>query len=121
MKNSILSSLIAAQLITGGWMIITENFPSSVSDWARAISFSSFMGIGCGVASALSIKVSGKPNLINEQKPKTNLSHEQIILGKINKMIAEGAITPEVGVSVKEAIANQISEEIISENYSGIL
>lgn len=116
MKNSILYSLIAAQLITGGWMIITESFPSSVSDWARAISFSSVMGLGCGMASGLSLKLSG-----NQKKPKTNLSQEQIIIGRINKMIAEGAISPDVGITVKEAIANQISEEILSENYPPVL
>lgn len=115
MKNSILSSLIAAQLITGGWMVITESFPTSASDWARAISFSSFMGIGCGVASGLSLKLSVK------SKPKANLSQDQIVIGKINKMIAEGAISPDVGIEIKEAIANQISEEILSENYPPVL
>lgn len=117
MKNSILSSLIAAQLITGGWMVVTESFPTSASDWARAISFSSFMGIGCGVASGLSLKI-GK---VKPSKKPTNLSQDQIVIGKINKMIAEGAISPDVGIEIKEAIANQISEEILSENYPTIL
>ena len=70
------------------------------------------------MASGLSLKISG---VKGQKKPKTNLSQDQIVIGRINKMIAEGAISPDIGIEIKEAIANQISEEILSENYPTIV
>ncbi|WP_354635714.1 hypothetical protein [Planktothricoides raciborskii] len=104
MKNSIIYSLITAQLIPVVLMVVTGSFPDDFGDWVIVISFSSLMGIGCGLASSFSGYSAKYSKLARKNQ-------DQIVIAKINALIAEGAIKPEIGIEVKRAIVNQMSKQ----------
>lgn len=109
MKRSILASLVGAHLTMFCWMIGTNNLPTNLQNWVKAIAFASIMGSSCGIASAIATKPrSEKTQIEIPSKP-----DEQIIIGRINKMIAEGSISPECGIEVREAIAHQVAQAMI--------
>ncbi|KOR34046.1 hypothetical protein AM228_26355 [Planktothricoides sp. SR001] len=104
MKKSIINSLITAQIITLVLMIVTGSFPDDFVDWITVISVSSVMGIGCGLGSSFSGSSAKHSKLARKNQ-------DQIVIAKINALIAEGAIKPEIGIEVKEAIVNQMSKQ----------
>lgn len=109
MKRSILASLLGAQLTMICWMIGTNNLPSNLESWIKAIAFASVMGSGCGIASAMVVNSQGQKAQVQlPTKPE-----EEVIIGKVNKMIAEGSISPECGIEIREAIAHQVAQAMI--------
>lgn len=108
MKRNIFLSLVGSYATMAVWIMALQNVPTQPKDFFRAFGFASLMGIGCGVA----VSLGSKSDKIAKVEPPQK-SEQQLMISEMNKLIAEGLVSPETGVEVKEAIAHKIAQDTI--------
>ena len=113
MKRQFLSIFAGCSLGMFLYMAAVGNFPRTIEGIFKAAALTFFLSGSGAAAGTLALSTSSLKKSEIQISEKGNI--DKMLLSKVNSLIESGAVSPDTGIEIQEAIAHEASEQLMRE------